>query len=376
MTGIEAIGDAATGALVGRAVEPEAGESAGHTHETRCLNCGCDLIGDYCHCCGQQAHVHRTVGAFWHDLLHGVLHFEGKIWRTLPMLALRPGELTRRYIAGERAKFVSPLALFLFSVFLMFAVFHAVGGPVNLSSSAAADQAEAVGDLVAAQRDAQSDIAELQADIEKAKAEGQPTAPLEARIQARRERLKAKEQAAARDIQEARQEAAKEAKYEASGEIEPFKVTARTGWPPLDHAIQKVAKNPSLMVYKVQTNAYKFSWALIPISLPFLWLLFLHRRRYRRDYGAYDHLIFITYSIAFMSLGAIVLALLRPIGVADATIALAVFFLPPIHIFRQLRGAYGLSRWSAAWRTFLLLIFAFVALSLFVTLLLMLGAFG
>jgi hypothetical protein len=103
MTGIEAIGDAATGALVGRAVEPEAGESAGHTHETRCLNCGCDLIGDYCHCCGQQAHVHRTVGAFWHDLLHGVLHFEGKIWRTLPMLALRPGELTRRYIAGERA---------------------------------------------------------------------------------------------------------------------------------------------------------------------------------------------------------------------------------------------------------------------------------
>jgi Skp family chaperone for outer membrane proteins len=376
MTGIEAIGDAATGALVGRAVEPEAGESAGHTHETRCLNCGCDLIGDYCHCCGQQAHVHRTVGAFWHDLLHGVLHFEGKIWRTLPMLALRPGELTRRYIAGERAKFVSPLALFLFSVFLMFAVFHAVGGPVNLSSSAAADQAEAVGDLVAAQRDAQSDIAELQADIEKAKAEGQPTAPLEARIQARRERLKAKEQAAARDIQEARQEAAKEAKYEASGEIEPFKVTARTGWPPLDHAIQKVAKNPSLMVYKVQTNAYKFSWALIPISLPFLWLLFLHRRRYRRDYGAYDHLIFITYSIAFMSLGAIVLALLRPIGVADATIALAVFFIPPIHIFRQLRGAYGLSRWSAAWRTFLLLIFAFVALSLFVTLLLMLGAFG
>jgi Skp family chaperone for outer membrane proteins len=376
MTGIEAIGDAATGALVGRAVEPEAGESAGHTHETRCLNCGCDLIGDYCHCCGQQAHVHRTVGAFWHDLLHGVLHFEGKIWRTLPMLALRPGELTRRYIAGERAKFVSPLALFLFSVFLMFAVFHAVGGPVNLSSSAAADQAEAVGDLVAAQRDAQSDIAELQADIEKAKAEGQPTAPLEARIQARRERLKAKEQAAARDIEEARQEAAKEAKYEASGEIEPFKVTARTGWPALDHAIQKVAKNPSLMVYKVQTNAYKFSWALIPISLPFLWLLFLHRRRYRRDYGAYDHLIFITYSIAFMSLGAIVLALLRPIGVADATIALAVFFIPPIHIFRQLRGAYGLSRWSAAWRTFLLLIFAFVALSLFVTLLLMLGAFG
>ena len=38
------------------------------------------------------------------------------------MLAWRPGELTRRYIDGERARFVSPIALFLFSVFLMFAV--------------------------------------------------------------------------------------------------------------------------------------------------------------------------------------------------------------------------------------------------------------
>ena len=36
--------------------------------------------------------------------LHGVLHFEGKIWHTLPLLAWRPGELTRRYIDGQRAQ--------------------------------------------------------------------------------------------------------------------------------------------------------------------------------------------------------------------------------------------------------------------------------
>jgi len=36
-----------------------------------------------------------------HDLLHGALHFEGKMWRTLPMLVLRPGKLTRRYIEGR-----------------------------------------------------------------------------------------------------------------------------------------------------------------------------------------------------------------------------------------------------------------------------------
>src|SRR3546814_10751918 len=63
-----------------------------------------------------------------HDLAHGVLHFEGKIWRTLPMLLFRPGALTRRYVAGERARFVSPLALFLFLVFVMFAMIHVLAG--------------------------------------------------------------------------------------------------------------------------------------------------------------------------------------------------------------------------------------------------------
>ena len=58
-----------------------------------------------------------------------MFHVEGKIWRTIPDLAIRLGDLTRRYIAGERAKFVLPLALFLFAVFLMFAAFESVGIP-------------------------------------------------------------------------------------------------------------------------------------------------------------------------------------------------------------------------------------------------------
>ncbi len=119
----DALGDAVTGALVARAVEPGAGEIGpdGRTHETHCLNCKTELVGDFCHACGQHAHVRRTLTSLIHDFLHGLLNFEGKIWRTLPLLAWKPGELTRRYIEGQRATFVSPIALFLFSVFLMFA---------------------------------------------------------------------------------------------------------------------------------------------------------------------------------------------------------------------------------------------------------------
>src|SRR6476469_9549469 len=120
----EAIGDAVTGGLLARAVEPGAG---GHTHEKNCFNCGTPLTGPYCSACGQKAHVHRSVRGFLQDFVQGLFNFEGKIWRTLPMLALRPGELTRRYIAGERARFVSPVALYLLTVFLMFAVLNLTG---------------------------------------------------------------------------------------------------------------------------------------------------------------------------------------------------------------------------------------------------------
>ena len=53
---------------------------------------------------------------------------------------------------------------------------------------------------------------------------------------------------------------------------------------------------------RCRTNAYKFSWLLIPISVPFLWLLFPFSRRYH----LYDHTVFVTYSLSFMMMLVIV----------------------------------------------------------------------
>ncbi len=115
---------------------PPPGKSDGGAHgegaHGACANCGTFLVGAYCHACGQNSHIHRTLKGFGHDLLHGVFHFEGKIWNTLPLLFFKPGELTRRYIHGERAKFVSPIAGFLFCVFLMFAVVGGLAGDMHM----------------------------------------------------------------------------------------------------------------------------------------------------------------------------------------------------------------------------------------------------
>lgn len=339
---LDAIGEAVTGGMAGRAVEPKAGEvgADGHTHEQSCLNCDTALQGDFCHACGQQAHIHRTLGAFFHDLLHGVLHFEGKTWRTLPMLVWRPGELTRRYIDGERAKFVSPMALFLFSVFLMFAVLSSTLNFGNLNVKT--NIAEAIS------RE-QATLDALQRDRAAAEAAGRATSILDMRIANSRndlESLRSLGQVSTTDTSNVR----------LSGGLEWMRE-------PIRHAIQ----NPELILYKIRTSAYKWSWALIPISVPFLWLLFPFSRRFR----VYDHVVFVTYSVAFMTLLVVVASLLNVAGLG--WVALAAVFVPPLHFYRQLKGAYLLSRFGALWRTAALTLLSTVALSIFAGLMILLG---
>lgn len=270
------------------------------------------------------------------------------------MLAWRPGDLTRRYIAGERAKFVSPLALFLFSVFLMFALFSALGPEVGGLKMGRG-----------APKTAQEELQLVNARI------GRLEVKRADRV-ARHKDLEAVDEQLAEARTEQKLVAAAAAKP-ATANKPVVDTDLHTGWPALDQGVKKANENPALLLYKLQSNAYKFSWALIPISLPFVWLLFLHRRRYRRDYKAYDHLIFVTYSIAFMSLVVIAAVVLRSIGLLRGPLPLALLLIPAVHIYRQLRGAYALSWFSALWRTAALLWFAFFSLLLFLLLLLALG---
>lgn len=313
----------------------------GHTREASCLNCGTALQGDYCHACGQHAHVHRTIGAFFHDLLHGVLHFEGKTWRTLALLVWRPGELTRRYIDGERAKFVSPIALFLFSVFIMFAVISLSGDTGNTPDiSGRRDLPQEIARV-------ERELATLQKDREAAVQAGKPTAKIDEQISDTQTQLTVMRGVATGSIKN-------------TDELAKLDPTLGS----LSGPVKKVASDPELAYYKFKSNAYKFSWALIPISAPFLWLLFPFSRRFR----FYDHIVFVTYSLAFMTMLFVIILLAGPVGLS-AFVAPALL-IPPIHIYRQLRGAYGVTRGGALWRTALLLVFGLVSLMLFAVLIL------
>ena len=239
----------------------------------------------------------RPIGAFLHDLLHGALHFEGKTWHTLPLLALRPGELTRRYIDGERARFVSPMALFLFSVFLMFAVFQFVGISPPTTSDRRPDGRRGGSDqsleaqLARRSRSARESHGRRQSG--RADASTRRSTAIEQRIEAtdrprRQGRAGAGRQAAATEVRPA----------QPSRPASPSSTTgSRSG-----------GENPGLMAYKLQSNFYKFSLAADPAVAA----VRVADVRLAAALRAYDHAVFVTYSLSFMTLLFVAAGAARP----------------------------------------------------------------
>ena len=339
----DAIGEAVTGGLLARAVEPHAGElDSGHTHEKNCLNCGTKLTGPFCSACGQKAHIHRSVRAFFQDFLSSLFNFEGKIWHTLPMLAWRPGEMTRRYIAGERARFISPIALYLFTVFAMFAV-------LNLTGTLGGHGKNFKNDLQTDIAENQTKIAKLEADRGIAVAAGKDVTNIDRKIAKRNADI-----AETQKVLSGQAFSTGDTDNETPSFIRPF--------------IENARDNPDLVSMRVQDAASKYSWLLIPFSVPFMWLLFPFRRRF----NTYDHTVFVTYSLSFMMLLVVAGGLLVEAGMPG--LASLLFFVPPLHMYRHLKQTYELGRWSAIMRTMALLTFAFIAAGLFLAAAVAIGA--
>jgi hypothetical protein len=110
-----------------------------------CANCGTQLAGHWCHACGQRAaDHHRSLRHLAFETIEGLTHADGRLWRTLRLLALCPARLTRDYLMGRRASEIPPLRLFFVTLLLVFASGSLFGGlHVNLHPSSPGDLADA-----------------------------------------------------------------------------------------------------------------------------------------------------------------------------------------------------------------------------------------
>jgi len=349
MVDIEAVGGVATGGLIAGQFEKPAGQAGQHHHA--CADCGTETVGRFCHNCGNAAHVHRTLLHLGEELLHGVMHFDSRTWRTLPLLVFRPGRLTREWCQGKRTRYVSPLAVFLFTMFVMFMLLSYAPEPEG--GSTVGRQAVATAEL--ARRN--TDLANARAALKNAPPEAR--AGLEAALKAA-EANQARASARIGNTPKAAEADDWQAELKEEMKNEGFR--ANTGNKKLDEKLNHKLENPELAAYKLQQTFYKFSFLLIPISIPFVALLFL----WKRGFTLYDHGVFVLYSLTFMSLLIMVVAAASRIGGLAAGVAFALTpFIIPMHMYYQLQGAYGLRTFSAMWRTWFLLVFCSIALVFF-----------
>jgi hypothetical protein len=89
----------------------------------KCLNCGAEVTGKYCHHCGQEAVVKRLeVKTIFHDVTHSILHWEHSILKTFKELLINPGKTVKKYISGSRKSFVKPFSYFIFiqTIYVLF----------------------------------------------------------------------------------------------------------------------------------------------------------------------------------------------------------------------------------------------------------------
>jgi hypothetical protein len=87
-----------------------------------CRNCGTTLTGRYCAQCGQKAMPpDLTLREFLHETTHELTNWDGKVPTTLATLLLRPGRLTLDFLNGRRARWLSPLRVYLICSIAFFA---------------------------------------------------------------------------------------------------------------------------------------------------------------------------------------------------------------------------------------------------------------
>ncbi len=416
---LEAAGALTTAGLVAGAIENGEPGAAG---EGGCLNCGAALSGRYCTNCGQAARPHRTLSGLIGEFVTSLWHVDTKAWRTLPMVFFRPGTLTRNYVHGKRARYFSPLASFLLSIFVMFFAFSFVEAPVEMGGTPEEQRAASVEQLARA-REA---LAEAERELALARDNPDPDMPrglgqrlgqqavtlAQAEVRRREQAIQridaviaARERENAGVTVEVTPETAdgepapaveadagapdeappEEVEFEGVGftdgetwqdgvrrlaQDEDFVVVA--GMPELNERVRRRLENPDLALYQIQDAASKFSFLLAPLSLPFIAFLFL----WKRGVTLYDHVVYALYALSFAALMFVTIIVSSSFTWTNWIPAWLLGIGWPVHTFFQLKAAYALGWWSALWRTFFMMIFASIVLCLFIVMIVILGLAG
>src|SRR5687767_9678502 len=88
-----------------------------------CLNCGAALSGAFCAQCGQRAlPPYPTTRELAGDAFQEISGWDGRFALTIRTLLRAPGKLTTEFLTGRRARYISPVRLYLVTSLAYFVI--------------------------------------------------------------------------------------------------------------------------------------------------------------------------------------------------------------------------------------------------------------
>ena len=269
-----------------------------------CANCGAALLGPWCHACGQSHEdFHRSSIRLIGEVFEGLLHFDGRLWKTLPALFRRPGSLTRRYLDGHRASQIPPLRLFLVVLLLVF-VAGALGSP-RPEPSKVTETIDAKGNHTIERRQS-----------------------FETMTPAERTQIKA-------------------VLNKADVRINSLDGTDMAQW--FKDRLFKAIDDPERFKLVLEQWGERFAFLSLPLAAGLLSLLFVFQRRFY----VFDHVIFSLHSLSALGLVTALVLGLNRVTHGDSK---ALWLIMPFHLFFHMRGVYQTSRFGTLARMFLLFV--------------------
>jgi hypothetical protein len=255
---------------------------------TPCANCGTPLMGPWCYQCGQVGEdFHRSIWKLIGEAFEGLLHFDGRVWTTIPELFRHPARLTRAYLDGHRAPQIPPFRLFLV---VLVAVFFA--GSLGHGS-------EFRPTTVYARHGAKVVVA--------------TTHTLDQLTPAERASLKASLEKGHTDL--------------AVGE-------GAMSW--LKGRMAKVIDDPQRFWLVLESWGERFAFLTLPMAVVLIGAAFVFQRRF----FIFDHTIFSLHSLSAVGL---MFTAYETLSAVIGPSAGLILWAAPVHLFAHMRGVYGTS---------------------------------
>ena len=337
-----------------RVFKPRADVVPASREPAACLNCGTPLTGAHCTACGQASDVHvLSMKEVAGDVTHSLLHLDSRVWRTLRLLVLKPGALTREFIAGRHQRYLPPFRLYLAVSILFFALSALLPDSNFLNVNGAGEE------VVAPAKVETPDEAPPAARP----AAKEPNAAVGAAAQELSEEVRREMVAAGIDPSDV--ETLAKSRDTCEFDVPPF--DSKDLEVPLKRACEQIrADGGARLAERFTSNAPKLMFIFLPLmaAVPLLFYWWP-----RRLYAEHLVLFLHNHAFTFLLIGAMevvnaVSELKLPFIGVVGFLNLLLFLYLPWYVFRSMRVVYGQGRWLTLVKFFFLTAIYFTLLGI------------